>query len=246
MFRSIRPLLVLCIVFLPLTMHCSFFFPDDPRVPTAKESKPPDSLPCGDLGPVDHAFIQIDPIQHACSSVWDWTYMIQTLENYTFHASSHPCVHASRFNQRWCCTSASCSPKCNRPIYFLAFTDTLTDHTRLFFNYTIARLEEYDLRVEITNQRPVLLGFLSDIYDVDLGLVVGHDKLDQSIHDSQTHPHTPPPAYRYHILFPNRSVQFLSYADLVTGRSAHGRWDRTWYRFSAERDDCHGDYPKKY
>lgn len=132
-----------------------------------------------------------------------------------------------------CCASDSCANQlCNQPVSKEEFTSMLAQNLGLKSRFEFRPLTEEELQSELSNGRPVIVGF-EDGYRSHVALITGFILVPDLFTGTKA---------IYHLADPWRDIGLVqrTYDQINSGPSRDQPipWSETWYRLSPREDGC--------
>lgn len=136
-------------------------------------------------------------------------------------------------NSNACCAPNSCAnDSCNQPVSKEEFTLMLAQNLGLKSRFEWRALTEEELQIELSNGRPVIVGF-EDGRRSHVALIIGFIFVPDLITGTKA---------IYHLADPWRDIGLVqrTYDQINQGPSRDQPipWSRTWYRLSPREDGC--------
>lgn len=131
-----------------------------------------------------------------------------------------------------CCTPNSCTDEaCNQPASENQVGDMMNHDLSLLHNFTRRQLTESELQLELSNGRPVVIGFGQND-SAHIALVTGFIIVEQDGEERNIYHLTDP--------WPQIGVVQWTYNDLLAGPpyDVPLPWRATWFRISPREDGC--------
>lgn len=181
------------------------------------------SQTCGDRPPAESGVqLSIDLLPQPCSQ-WCWA-AVSTVVGRYFGRPTSQCELASLKTGRSCCQYGSCVfDACDQPALGEELTTILSRHFGLHGRWLGSPIPEEDLRTELSNGRPVIVGFQ--------GPFAGHVAVVTGFA-----PGTPT---TYRVLDPwpaYGEISSITYSELRNGPMMP--WTQTWLGLSPRQDGC--------
>lgn len=162
-----------------------------------------------------------------------WAAVLGMLSRY-YGKNLQECDFAGRRSERNCCIPDSCNNEpCNLPASEAQIGDMMEYELGLHYQYIRGQLTEANLQSELSNGRPVVVGFGREESN-HVSLVIGFITVEKDGGRSAV----------YHLAdpWPDIGLLQIGYPELLAGPNPPLPWSASWMRISPREDGCNENF----